>query len=75
MLNQIDAELQNELLEFVTRSKADKTVRPLKAHLVEELLKQMVEGEREITGLVTNHKTGDVFVRFSFTKEGQEDKK
>jgi hypothetical protein len=65
----IDAELQKELIEFVKTSQSDKATRPLKAHLVEELLKQIVEGEREITGLITNHKTGDVFVKFSFSAE------
>ena len=65
----IDAELQKELIEFVKTSQSAKTPRPLKAHLVEELLKQIVEGEREITGLITNHKTGDVFVKFSFSAE------
>lgn len=49
----IDAELQKELIEFVKTSQSDKTPRPLKVHLVEELLKQIVEGEREITGLIT----------------------
>jgi hypothetical protein len=65
----IDAELQKELIEFVKTSQSDKTPRPLKVHLVEELIKQLVNGEREITGLITNHKTGDVFVKFSFSAE------
>lgn len=69
MLNQLDTELQKELVEFVKQCESDKATRPLKAHLVEELLKQIVEGDREITGLITNHKTGDVFVKFSFSAE------
>jgi len=69
MLNQLDTELQKELVEFVKQCESDKTPRPLKVHLVEELIKQLVNGEREITGLITNHKTGDVFVKFSFSAE------
>lgn len=68
----IDAVLQNDLIDFVKKSEADKTPRPLKAHLVEEILKQIVNGEREITGLATNHESGDVFVKFSFTKGGKD---
>lgn len=72
MLSQIDAELQKELLDFVRDSESDKTPRPLKAYLIAELIKQLVNGDREITGLATNHESGDVFVRFSFTKGGQD---
>ena len=39
----IDAELQKELIEFVKTSQSDKTPRPPKVHLVEELIKQLVK--------------------------------
>ena len=69
MFKQLEAELQKELVEFVKQCELDKGKRPLKMHLVEELLRQIIEGQREITGLITNQKNGDVFVKFSFTKE------
>lgn len=72
MLNQLDTELQKELVEFVKQCESDKATRPLKAYLIAELIKQLVNGDREITGLATNHESGDVFVRFSFTKGGQD---
>ncbi len=62
-----------EFIQFVKRSQEDKTKRPLKEHLAEELLHQLVNGDREITDMATNPKTGDVFARFSFTKEEKRD--
>ncbi len=72
-IGQIDAEMQKELLEFVKSEEDNKNPKPLKYGLVAEIFKQILHGEREITGLATNHKSGDVFVRFSFTKEVQND--
>ncbi len=76
MFSQLDAELQNELLEFVKKEENNTNPKPLKIVLVAELLRQIARNEREITGMATNQKTGDVFVRFSFTpvdeKENQD---
>lgn len=58
-----------EFLKFVQQSQENKEPRPLRDHLKEELLRQLVNGEREITDMATNWKTGDVFARFSFKKE------
>ena len=58
-----------EFLEYVRKSAENKEPRPLREHLAEELLRQIVRKEREITDLVTNHKNGDVYARFSFTEE------
>ena len=65
-------DLQKELIEFVSACEKDKSPRPLKRHLVEGIIEQIVRGEREIGDIATNSKTGDVFVRFCFT-EGNHD--
>lgn len=41
----------------------------LKDHLVYELLRQLVSGDREISALATSENTGDVFVCFSFKEK------
>ena len=69
MFSLLDVELQKELLNFVKNEKANKNAKPLKKHLIEEILSQICKNEREITGLSTCKKTGDVFVRFSFVKD------
>ena len=61
-------DLQKELIDFVTDCENNKTPRPLKEHLTKELLRQIVHGEREIGDIATNDDSGDVFVRFCFTK-------
>lgn len=66
-------ELQKELLDFVTKCENNTTTRPLKDHLLEEIIRQLVRGEREIGDMATNHKNGDVFVRFCFTKEREQE--
>lgn len=68
-LGAIDAELQKELIAFVEAEERNKNPKPLRDGLVAELLRQIINGKREITGMATNHGSGDVFVRFSFTKE------
>lgn len=68
-LDRLDAELQKKLIKFVEDSKNNKEQRPLKVHLAESLLEDIVKGDREITGLVSDCGNGDVFVRFSFTEE------
>lgn len=72
MFSSLSAKFQKELLEFVEKEERDTTPRPLKVALVAELLRQIVLNEREITGMVTNQRTGDVFVRFSFTPDEKE---
>lgn len=61
-------ELQQELIDFISKCEKNTEARPLKEHLTEELLRQIMHGEREIGDMATNPKTGDVFVRFSFTE-------
>lgn len=68
MFNALECELQKELLDFVTKEESNNEPKPLKITLVAELLRQITKGEREIVGIATNSETGDVFVRFSFTK-------
>lgn len=66
MFNLLDQELQRELIEFCKREEEDKSPKQLNYALIAELLRQLASGNRQITGMLTNHKTGDVFVRFSF---------
>jgi hypothetical protein len=65
----LDAELQKELIAFVEAESKNKQPKKLKESLVAELLRQLIDGDREITGMATNQKSGDVFVRFSFKQE------
>ena len=67
ILGAIDAEFQKELLDFIKKEEQNTNPKPLKESLIAELLRQMVNGVREITGMATNSGTGDVFVRFSFS--------
>ena len=69
----LDKELQKELIKFVEDSKNNKEQKPLKLHLVESLLEDIVNGDREITGLASDWENGDVFVRFSFTESIREE--
>ena len=69
----LDKELQKELIKFVEDSKNNKEQKPLKLHLVESLLEDIVKGDREITGLASDWGNGDVFVRFSFTESIREE--
>lgn len=69
----LDKELQKELIKFVEDSKNNKEQKPLKLHLVESLLEDIVNGDREITGLTSDWGNGDVFVRFSFTESIREE--
>lgn len=57
------------LVEFIRKCESNDAPRPLKQHLVEELLRQIINGDREITGMATNPKTGEVYVSFGFTTE------
>ena len=65
----IKDDLQQELLQFVSDSEKKTHPKPLRTHLTEELLRQIMRGEREIADICTNQKTGDVFARFCFTKD------
>ena len=69
----LDKELQKELIKFVEDSKKNKEQKPLKLHLVESLLEDIVNGDREITGLESDWGNGDVFVKFSFTESIREE--
>ena len=69
----LNKELQKELIKFVEDSKNNKEQKPLKLHLVESLLEDIVNGDREITGLASDWGNGDVFVRFSFTESIREE--
>lgn len=62
-------DLQKELMDFVDKAEKNKTQRPLRDHLTEELLRQIMRGEREIGDMATNSATGDVFVRFCFKED------
>lgn len=73
MFSSLSAKFQKELLEFVEKEERDTTPKPLKVALVAELLRQIVRNKREITGMATNQRTGDVFVRFSFTRDEKEE--
>lgn len=72
MFSNFNEEVQSELIAFVEKEERDKSPKPLKVSLVAELMRQIVLNEREITGMATNRKTGDVFVRFSFTPDEKE---
>ncbi len=69
ILSMIDCEMQKKLLEFVKNEKSNKNKKPLSECLIVEILEQICNKERTITGMVTDYKNGDIFVRFSFTKE------
>ena len=68
-------EIDEKLCDFVKKSKEDKSLRPLKDHLVEALLEQIMNGDREISALMTEQPTGNVYVCFSFTKGTKKTKK
>lgn len=72
ILEQIDAELQKDLLNFVKeqdeKSKNGKVV--FGDYLLKELLKDLISGRCKITGTVTDHKKGKLYVEYSF-KEGE----
>jgi hypothetical protein len=70
MFNRLPEAQQKELLAFCEAEAADKARKPLKLSLAAELLREIILGEREITCMATNQKTGDVFVCFSL-REGQ----
>lgn len=66
------SETEKKLCEFVKKFNEDKKPRPLREHLAEALLEQIMKGEREITALITENATGNVYVCFSFTKDEKE---
>lgn len=69
-------DLQKELLAFVNSCEVNgasgKKPKTLRDVLTEELLRQIMRGEREIGDIATNSETGDVFVRFCFTEGNHE---
>ncbi len=69
----LDAELQKDLVDFVKESENNHKPREFKFFLVEGLLKDIVNGDREIGGMATNCETGDVFVKFSFTEDAMKE--
>lgn len=74
ILSQIDAELQKDLLNFVKeqdeKNKNGKVI--FGDYLLNELLKYLISGNCKITGTVTDHKKGKLYVEYSF-KEGDEE--
>ena len=68
ILDQLDAELQKDLLNFVKeqdeKSKNGKVV--FGDYLLNDLLKQLISGDCKITGVVTDHGKGKLFVEYSF---------
>lgn len=71
ILSQIDAEFQKDLLNFVMEQ--DKKAKNGKVtfgdYLLKELLKDLISGKCTITGTVTDHKQGKLYVEYSF-KDG-----
>ena len=71
ILSQRDAELQSDLLNFVKeqdeKSKNGKVI--FGDYLLNELLKYLISGKCKITGTVSDHKKGKLYVEYSF-KEG-----
>lgn len=70
---EIEKELQKKLIEFVNDSKNNKVPKKFSISLAEELLKNIVNGDREISGIATDWGSGDVFCIFSFTEEAREE--
>lgn len=68
ILSQIDAEMQKDLLEFVEEQEKNKS-KTFGEYLHVELLKDLINGKCKITGTVTNHKTGKLYVEYSFRDE------
>lgn len=75
ILSQIDVELHKDLLNFVKeqdeKNKKGKVV--FGDYLLNELLKDLISGKCKITGTVTDHEKGKLYVEYSF-KEGEEEK-
>ncbi len=69
----LDTELQKDLVNFVKESENNHNPRKLKLFLAEALLEDIVKGDREISEIATNRKTGDVFVKFSFTEDAMKE--
>lgn len=72
ILEQLDAVMQKDLLNFVKeqdeKSKNGKVV--FGEYLLNDLLKQLISGDCKITGVLTDHGKGKLFVEYSFKKEG-----
>lgn len=68
ILEQLDAELQKDLLNFVKeqdeKAKNGKIV--FGDYLLNDLLKMLISGKCKITGTVTDHKEGKLFIEYSF---------
>ena len=73
LLSQIDVELHRDLLNFVKeqdeKTKTEKVV--FGDYLLNKLLKDLISGKCKITGIVTDHEKGKLYVEYSF-KEGGE---
>lgn len=71
ILSQIDVELHKGLLNFVKeqdeKSKNGKVV--FGDYLLNDLLKMLISGKCKITGTVTDHNNGKLYVEYSF-KDG-----
>lgn len=71
ILSQLDAELQKDLLEFVKeqdeKSKNGRVV--FGDYLLKELLKYLISGKCKITGTVTDHEKGKLYVEYSFKEQ------
>ncbi|WP_306568965.1 hypothetical protein [Faecalispora jeddahensis] len=68
-MNYFTTDQQRQLLEFIADCENNAGRKPLRVHLTAELFQQVLDGQREIGDIATDHKTGDVYVRFCFTKE------
>lgn len=71
ILSQIDAELHKDLLEFVkeqdAKANAGKVI--FGEYLLNDLLKMLISGKCKITGTVTDHEKGKLYVEYSFKEQ------
>lgn len=69
LLTDIDKKLHRDLLDFIEKCERDENSHPLKFYLLIDLLKDILNGDREIIAMATNQKNGDVFVQFRLCAE------
>lgn len=65
MLTEIDATLQNDLIDFIKKRESEKN-QPFGKVLVATLLRKLIDGDCMITGCAKNDKTGKLWVEYSF---------
>lgn len=76
ILSQIDAELHKELLEFVKEqdlrfARGEKIV--FGEYLLNDLLKQLITGKFKITGTLTDHNQGKIYVEYTLCKDEEKE--